>query len=174
MGSVLLSVVLCLGLVPVAFAQNDLSAPATREDIEHYLNVIHSQQMAQQMVAAMAGPMHKMVHDQYLKNQDKLPADFEQREMKVLDEMFQNMPLDEMMQAMIPVYQKHFTKGDVDALIAFYSSPTGQKMLHELPSIMSEAMESMTPLMEKYMETVKQRIEGEFTEALKQSDKKNN
>lgn len=174
MRSVLLSVVLCLGLVPVAFAQNDLSAPATREDIEHYLNVIHSQQMAQQMVAAMAGPMHKMVHDQYLKNQDKLPADFEQREMKVLDEMFQNMPLDEMMQAMIPVYQKHFTKGDVDALIAFYSSPTGQKMLHELPSIMSEAMESMTPLMEKYMETVKQRIEGEFTEALKQSDKKNN
>ena len=174
MRSVLLSVVLCLGLVPVAFAQNDLSAPATREDIEHYLDVIHSQQMAQQMVAAMAGPMHKMVHDQYLKNQDKLPADFEQREMKVLDEMFQNMPLDEMMQAMIPVYQKHFTKGDVDALIAFYSSPTGQKMLHELPSIMSEAMESMTPLMEKYMETVKQRIEGEFTEALKQSDKKNN
>lgn len=174
MRSVLLSVVLCLGLVPVAFAQNDLSAPATREDIEHYLNVIHSQQMAQQMVAAMAGPMHKMVHDQYLKNQDKLPADFEQREMKVLDEMFQNMPLDEMMQAMIPVYQKHFTKGDVDALIAFYSSPTGQKMLHELPSIMSEAMESMTPLMEKYMETVKLRIQDEFAEALKQLDKKNN
>jgi len=84
------------------------------------------------------------------------------------------MPFNEMLQAMVPVYQRHFTKGDVNALIAFYSSPTGQKMLHELPSIMSEAMESMTPLMEKYMKTMKQRIDDEFAEALKKSDKKNN
>ena len=174
MKSRLFAVVLCLSLLPGAFAQHDPSAPATREDIEHYLNVVHSQQMMQQMLGAMTGPMHKMVHDQYLKNQDKLPADFEQREMRVLDEMFQNMPFNEMLQAMVPVYQRHFTKGDVDALIAFYSSPTGQKMLHELPSIMSEAMESMTPLMEKYMETMKQRIDDEFAEALKKSDKKSN
>lgn len=174
MKSLLLAVVLCVGLVPAAFAQDDPGAPATREDIERYLNVVHSQRMTQQMLVAMAGPMHKMVHDQYLKNQDKLPADFEQREMRVLDEMFQNMPVNEMTQAMIPVYQRHFTKGDVDALIAFYSSPTGQKMLQELPSIMGEAMESMTPLMEKYMETVKLRIQDEFAEALKQLDKKNN
>jgi hypothetical protein len=170
---VLLAVVLCLGLMPAAFTQDDPSAPATREDIEHYLNVVHSQQMMQQMLVAMASPMHKMVHDQYLKNQDKLPADFEQREMGVLDEMFHNMPVNEMIEAMEPVYQKHFTKGDVNALIAFYSSPTGQKMLLELPSIMSEAMESITPLMEKYMETVKQRIQDEFAEALK-PDKKDN
>jgi hypothetical protein len=173
MKSMLLAVVLCLGLLPTAFAL-DPNAPATREDIEHYLNVVHSQQMMQKMLVAMSGPMHTMVHDQYLKNQDKLPADFEQRETRVLDEMFQNMPVNEMMQAMAPVYQRHFTKGDVDALIAFYSSPTGQKMLHELPSIMSEAMESMTPLMEKYMETVKQRIQDEFAEALKKSDKNDN
>jgi uncharacterized protein len=174
MKSVLLAVVLCLGLVPATFAQDVPSAPATREDIEHYLNVVHSQQMMQQILVGMTGPMHKMVHDQYLKNQDKLPADFEQRETRVLDEMLQNMPFNDLMQAMVPVYQRHFTKGDVDALIAFYSSPTGQKMLRELPSIMSEAMESTTPLMENYIETVKQRIEDEFAEALKQSDKKNN
>lgn len=174
MKSLFFAVVLCLSLIPSAFAQDDPSAPATREDIEHYLNLVHSQQMMQQMLAAMTGPMHKMVHDQYSKNQDKLPADFEQREMRVLDEMFQNMPVKEMLEAMVPVYQRHLTKGDVAALVAFYSSPTGQKMLHDLPSIMSEVMESMTPMMEKYMATVKQRIEDEFAEALKQSNKKNN
>jgi len=88
MKSGLLAVVLCLSLLPAALAQDDPSAPATREDIEHYLDVVHSQQMMQQMLGAMTGPMHKMVHDQYLKNQDKLPADFEQREMRVLDQMF--------------------------------------------------------------------------------------
>lgn len=36
-----------------------------------------------------------------------------------------------MTEAMVTVYQKHFTKSDVEALIGFYSSPTGQKMLRE-------------------------------------------
>ena len=30
---------------------------------------------------------------------------------KQMDDMLKNMPLDEMMQATIPAYQKHFTKG---------------------------------------------------------------
>lgn len=174
MKNIVLAVLLCLALSTMMFAQDDPNAPATTQDIENYLTVVHSQQTMQKMLVAMAGPMHKMIHDQCVKSQDKLPADFEQRETRLLDEMFQDMPLGEMRQAMLPVYQKHFTKGDVEALIAFYSSPTGQKMLNELPSIMSEAMESMMPIMEKYIDTVKQRIQDEFAEALKESEKKNN
>ena len=34
-----------------------------------------------------------------------------------------------MMQSMVPAYQKHFTKGDIDNLVAFYSSPTGEKVI---------------------------------------------
>ena len=33
------------------------------------------------------------------------------------------------MQAMVPAYQKHFTKGDIDNLVAFYSSPTGEEVI---------------------------------------------
>ena len=174
MKSVLVAVVLSVGLAPAAFAQDDPGAPATKQDIERYLSVVHSEQMMQQMLSATTGPMHQMLHDQYVKDQDKLPADFEQRETKVLDEMLQNMPFNEMLESMVPVYQKHFTKADVDALVAFYSSPTGQKVLQELPSVMSEAMQSITPVMEKYIETMKQRIQDEFAEALKQPEKKGN
>jgi len=78
------------------------------------------------------------------------------------------------MQAMMPAYQRHFTKGDIDSLIAFYSSPTGQKLLNELPGIMSESMQAMMPIMERYMETVKQQVNQEFAQALKDSDKKSN
>src|SRR5439155_13694987 len=52
-----------------------------------------------------------------------------------------SMPFDEMMDAMVPTYQKHFTRGELDALTAFYSSPTGQKILREMPAIMSEAID---------------------------------
>ena len=175
MKSFILCLILCLTFSASALAQQDnSSAPASKEDVERYLNAIHSHDMMKQTMAAMAKPMHQLVHDQYLKDKDKLPADFEERTNKLMDDMFQQMPFDEMMQAAVPVYQKHFTKGDIDALVAFYSSPTGQKMLREMPALMGESMQAMMPIMQKYMETMKQRIEEERVAALKESEKRSN
>ncbi len=162
----------------LAFGMNGLAqqtgpdAPATKEDIEKYLQAIHSQDMMKQMMAAMSKPMHQMAHDQYVRDKDKLPPDFETRMNKMMDEMMQDLPMDEIMQAMVPVYQKHFTKGDISALVAFYSSPTGQKILREMPTVMAEAMESMMPLMRKHMETVQQRLRKEVDAMLKESQEK--
>lgn len=173
MRKLLVLVAACAMLLSSALAQqSDANAPATREDIERYLAVINSHQMMTDMMKAMSKPMHQLVHEQYLKEKDKLPAGFEEQTDKMLDGMFKDMPFDEMMQATVPVYQKHFTKGDVDALVAFYSTPTGQKVLHELPAIMGEAMQSMTPIVEKYMEAMKQRVDEQFANALKDSEKK--
>lgn len=167
--------ILCAAFATSALAQQDTAnTPATREDIERYLAAVNSRDMLNQMMAAMEKPMHQMVHEQYLKDKDKLPADFEERTNKTMDDMFKNFPWDEVMQSMVPVYQKHFTKGDVDALVVFYSSPTGQKVLREMPAIMGEAMQSMMPIMQKYMATVKERVDQETADALKESEKKAN
>ena len=124
----------------------------------------------------MAQSMHQMFHEQYLKHKDNLPADYESTIASMMDDMFQNMPMDEMMQAMVPAYQKHLTKGDIDNLVAFYSSPTGAKLLREMPSMLAEAMQSMMPVMTKYMETVQQRLLKEtdvmIAQSKKQSDAK--
>jgi hypothetical protein len=146
-------------------------SPATKEDVEKYLQVVHSHDMMKKMAVAMSQGMHQMLHQQYLKHKDDLPADYESKMTARMDDMFENMPWDEMMQAMSPVYEKHFTKGDIDSLIAFYSSPTGEKMLREMPSIMTEAMQSMTPIMTKYMETVQQRLQKETDVMIAQSKK---
>jgi len=106
-----------------------------------------------------------------LKDKDKLPADFEVRMNKITDDMMASMPMDEIMQAMIPVYQKHLTKRNVDDLIAFYSSPTGQKMLKEMPGIMAEAMQTMMPIMTKHIDMMKQRINEQTAELMKDSGK---
>jgi len=175
MKSFILCLILCLTFSAIAPAQQDNSSvPATKEDVERYLNSVNSHDMMKQMMAAMTKPMHQLVHEQYLKDKDKLPADFEQRTNKLMDDMFQRMPFDEMMQATVPVYQKHLTKGDIDALVAFYSSPTGQKMLREMPQVMGEAMQAMMPIMQKYMETMKQRIDEQRVAALKESEKRSN
>lgn len=77
-----------------------------------------------------------------------------------------------MLQATVPAYQKHFTKGDMDALVAFYSAPTGQKLLQELPSVTAESMESMMPIMRKSIDRMTQNVEQEVAQMMKESPKK--
>jgi hypothetical protein len=89
----------------------------------------------------------------------------------IMDDMLSTMPFGEMMQAMVPVYQKHFTHGDIDSLIAFYSAPIGQKILREMPAITSEAMQSMMPIMRRQMDAVMQRVQQEMAASLKGSPK---
>jgi uncharacterized protein len=151
--------------------QTAADTPASKEDVEKYLQVVHSTDMMKQVMQAMSKPMHEMVHQQFLKDQDKLPPDFEVRMNRIMDDMLNTLPLDEMMQAMVPVYQKHFTRGDLDSLIAFYSTPVGQKILREMPAISAEAMQSMMPIMRKQMDAMTQRVQQEVAESLRGSQK---
>ena len=159
----------CSGLAQAA----DDDAPATREDIQHYLDVMHSHDMMKQMGDAMAQGMHQMMHQLYLKHQNELPSDYEKRMTAMMDDMMRNMPWDDMMNAMAPVYQKHFTRGDVRALVAFYSTPTGQKILREMPAMTSEAMQTAMPIMTKYVETMQHRVQKETDQMIADANKTN-
>jgi hypothetical protein len=169
---VVVAVCFILACPIVSFAQDSADAPASKEDVERYLEAMHSHDMMKQMMGAMSQSMHQMTHDQCAKDKDQVPADCEARANKVMDEMMKDLPLDEMMQAMVPAYQKHFTKGDMDALIAFYSGPTGQKVLRELPTIMAEAMEAMRPIMNKAVDHMTERMQQEVAQMKKESAKK--
>jgi len=169
----LLAALFCLAFTSMAIAQDTAaSPPASKEDVERYLQTMHSHEMMQNMIASMTKPMHQMVHDRYLKDKDKLPPDFEVRMDKLMDDMMKDMPFDEMTQAMVPTYQKHFTKADIDTLNAFYSSPTGQKVLRELPAVMGEAMQAMMPIMRQHMDVMNERIKQDVADMLKNSQKK--
>jgi hypothetical protein len=168
-------IVTCLALVfgwNVAGQENAADAPASKEDVEKYMQVMHSQDMVGKMVDALAKPMHQMIHQQYVKDKGKLPADFEARMNRMMDESMKTFPWDEMIQAMVPVYQKHFTKGDIDALVTFYSTPTGQKLLQEMPSVTAEAMQSMMPLLQKQVEAMNERMQQEIAAMKKETDEK--
>ena len=48
----------------------------------------------------------------------------------------------ELNKQLIPVYKKHFTQDEVQAIIAFYESPTGKKLAEKTPLIAGESMQS--------------------------------
>jgi len=160
------SAALCLAIGGLVFstlslAQNADTDPATKDQVELYLRTMHSHDMMQRMMDAMLKPMHQMLHDQFKKDGKQLPANFESRFNKMMDDLVKAMPMDEMTQAMVPAYQKHFTNGDINNLITFYSSPTGQKVLEEMPEITSEGIQAMMPIMRKYVSEWQERMQKE-------------
>ena len=164
----------CLLFASISFAQQtDANAPASKADVEKFLDAMHTRAMMKSMMDAVTVQMHKMVHEQVLK-QPNLPADSEERLNKLTDSVYKEMPVDELIDVMIPVYQKHFTKGDMDALVAFYSSPTGEKMVKEMPAIMSESMQAASGILQEMMAKMTQRVNDEIAQMQKSDDGKSN
>src|SRR5271155_5568758 len=160
----------CLLITSVTFArQSAADAPASKEDIEKYLDTMHSREMMKSTMAAMTKQMHQMTHAE-LQNQPNLPPDFEARMDRMMDDMIKDFPVDELIQAMVPAYQKHLTKGDVDALTAFYFTPTGQKVLKEMPAMTADAMQSASGIIQKMMATMQDRLQSEIAQVQKNND----
>lgn len=154
----------------VSFGQQSaVDAPASKEDVQRYLDAMHTRDLMKSMMDAMTKQMHKMTHDM-LQKQSNLPADFEARETKSIDEMLKNFPVDEMLDAMIPIYQKHLTKSDIDGLVAFYSSPTGQKIIKELPAITAESMQASSGIAQKMAARMMQRVQDDVAQLQKSGD----
>lgn len=165
-----LALVMCLLFASASFAQQSAAdARASKADIERYLDVMNTRSMFKSMMDAMTKQVHAMVHDQ-LKNQQNLPLDYEARMDKMTDDMLRDFPFEDVLQAMIPVYQKHLTKGDVDGLVAFYSSPTGQKVLKEMPAMTAEAMQAAMPIAQKMMAKTMQSVQDQIAQMQKADD----
>lgn len=81
----------------------------------------------------------------------------------------QVLSIDEMLKAMVPVYQRHLTHSDVRIIIDFYNTPTGQKMIKETPTMMAEGMQAIQPILQKHSAELEAQAEA-AAESSKQAD----
>ena len=65
----------------------------------------------------------------------QLPPDKAQELRKIFD-------LDDIIGQLMPIYAKYYTEEDLKGLIAFYESPTGQKMIQVTPDVIKETIHS--------------------------------
>ena len=56
------------------------------------------------------------------------------------DNFAKEIKADDLRELVIPIYEKYYSEEDIDNLIVFYSSPTGQKMIQVAPMIMQESI----------------------------------
>ncbi|HTC56567.1 MAG TPA: DUF2059 domain-containing protein [Candidatus Sulfotelmatobacter sp.] len=155
-----------LALSMCAGAQTTVSiAPdaASKEDVKKLFDVMASREQMAQMMQQVFAQMRSLNRDEIKKRHPDVTDEELARMDKQSEDLMKNFPLDEMLSDMIPVYQRHFTKSEIEALTAFYSSPAGQKFLHEMPAVTSETMRTVYP-----------RIQAEIEAALKRAEEKTN
>src|SRR5205807_5985495 len=152
----------CLAFVTgAALAQQapTSDAPATKEDILKLFDVMHNRDEVQKVLEQVVQQMQTMNREQMKKRNPSITNEELARMDRDSQEIFKNFPIDEMMDDMIPVYARHLTKSDVDAMISFYASPTGQKLLREMPTSMSESIQAAYPHMQARLDEILKRMD---------------
>jgi hypothetical protein len=118
------------------------SDPPDKAEVLRFLDLMHAKAQMVQVLQGMTAQM-RLGAEQGFKQ--KVPDAMPEQLAKVdhlFDDIFATIPIDQMIDAIVPIYQRHFTKADLAAVTAFYSSPAGQKILTEMPAIMSESMQA--------------------------------
>lgn len=89
------------------------------------------------MQATGAGQMGKQVANQMIPSLKRMMPDASEQ---FWIEVRAEINGDELEDLIIPVYQKHLTEADVEALNAFYQTPAGRKLISIQPDIMRESL----------------------------------
>lgn len=90
----------------------------------------------------------------------------------ILDDAFAELSLDDLIQDLVPVYQRHLTRSDVQALVTFYASGPGQKILREQPAIIRESMQTAGSSQQKRMELMLAKVELRMQQLIDQQKPK--
>lgn len=75
---------------------------------------------------------------------DQLLGTFEGSTPGVPDEFWSRLRdelrTDDLIELIVPIYARHLTEAELDALIAFYSSEHGRSLVSKMPQVMQESM----------------------------------
>ncbi|KIO76773.1 hypothetical protein TH53_13220 [Pedobacter lusitanus] len=58
------------------------------------------------------------------------------------NETFQKVGIEDLLDLLLPVYQKHLSQEDIINMIAFYQTPSGKKFAEKTPLITQESMQA--------------------------------
>lgn len=145
--------VLLCSCIP-ALCQQQLDA-ATKEDVKQLLELTGARARVQQMRQALDQQFAISAADAYrLKHPNATPLQLRkvaENTMQYLQESDKAVSVDELMAAIVPIYQRHLTHADVRSIVDFYNSSAGKKLLKEQPAIVAESMQAAQALTRKHL-----------------------
>jgi hypothetical protein len=168
------AVIALLALVLMACACHVMAGdqPASREDVVRMLNAIGMQQQAERMQTVMLQQVKEtlpVADDEHLTPAQR--ARMQDITARMLADIMTAYPPSDAINDLVPIYQKHFTKSDVDAITAFYWSPSGRKFVEKTPEIMGEFMAVLMPQMQAKIKPIIDKYQKEMEGATRKTGK---
>jgi hypothetical protein len=151
--------------------------PPSTEQVMKFFEVMHLREQMQGMLQTEQKQVNIMVGDMFSKRMPDATAEqrkqFESMMSDMANDLFKNYPIDDLLRDMVPVYQNHLSEADLAAIVAFYSSPVGKKVLKEMPAMTAEAMRISYARMQPKIEEALKKMESRV-DALANAEKKSN
>ena len=145
---------------------------ASRDEVEQFFTAMRLRKNMEMVFEAMReqmkGMSHKMMSDKLSTLTPEQQKKFQEAMQGSMDDVMDAMRFEDLISDMIPVYQKYLTKEDLEGVIAFYSSPVGQRLLDKTPAMTTEAMKISMERMEKMMPEIMAKMQKRMDEIIKE------
>ncbi|WP_250622878.1 DUF2059 domain-containing protein [Pinirhizobacter soli] len=135
-----LSILLLLGfLISPAWGAD---APPSEASIHELMDVTHAQKLVDGIIDQTNGLMLKSVQQA----NGGAPLDPQEKKIaaravgKLTDVMRQQMSWEKMQPMMIDLYKKTFSQNEINDMLAFYRTPSGQAVIQKMPALMNQTM----------------------------------
>ena len=149
-------------VLPALTQEPPTAETPSREEVQEFLDLMQIRPRLVQMLDGMRAAEKKGAEEGF---KHSLPNATPEQLAKVdalADQAFVDFPIDDIIAAIVPIYQRHLTKTDLEAVVKFYKSPPGQRILKELPAMMAEGMQAGQDIMMKRLPAMLDRLNAQL------------
>src|SRR5207237_8989369 len=123
------------------------------------LEVSHAGQLVESMIGQMDGMM-KNAMAQVTQGQQlspKMQKEVEQFRADGMAEMKAVLDWNKLESMYVRIYQKSFSKQEIEGMIAFYKTPTGQAVLNKMPLVLQNTMTEVQQMVQPMLQRLQQK-----------------
>lgn len=139
---------------------------AKQQKIDELVNVMNMDAMVDSMYSQVEGMMQNMSVQMGVKPDEK-PI-FDKYYADMTEVLKTKMSWQKMQPMMVDLYDKQFSEQEINDMLAFYKTESGQAILRKMPQVMQASMQMSQVLVQDAMPEI-QAIAGQLGEALEQS-----
>lgn len=128
----------------VTTTHSEVPSTTKEEDIRTLLEITGAADMGIQVMTAMMENLRPLAPD--------VPAEY-------WDQIAGSVSGDDLVDLVVPIYDRHYERQEIRDAIAFYSSPSGKAMIAKMPEVMKESMEVGQAWGKRLAEEIIQRLQ---------------
>lgn len=147
--------------------------PPSEESIKRLLQVAQAQKLIDSVMVQVDELMKQTIY-QATKGQavpPKVQKDIDTRQAEVVGLMKELLDWNKLEPMYVRIYQKSFSKEEVDGMIAFYETPAGKAVVAKMPVVMQNTMNEVQQMMIPVMQKL-QRMEQDVVAEMKAESQK--